>query len=238
MLSRFILYSDINIPKTQEGIEIAFNKVLDLTEMEIVETLKVVLTHHRRCRPPPPKITSTSEVSDTMQVDLEVPPKLSQSTPITSSSATLTLASYLHLVATYPTSRVPLLIAFRLYLQDPEDVTTLVQMLSSWIERRSKMDMDPGVCRKMMPNKKDLKKTKEGVWIVKTRQRENLTMDNKKKSTIPPLEKVSPTCCKFLLFDSLPFRSQTSSRHCWTPVSFPCFPINHLIKYYTTYHHS
>ena len=160
--------------------------MLDLTEMEIVETLKVVLTHHQRL----PKIAS-----DAMQVDSEAPPKSSQPTPVASSSATpLTLASYLHLVATYPTSRVPLLIAFRRYMQDPEDVTTLVQMLSSWIERRSKMDTDPGVCRKMMPNKKDLKKTKEGVWIVvdKTRQRENLTMVNKKNPTIPPLEKVSP----------------------------------------------
>lgn len=158
----------------QKSIELAFNKVCDLTEMETVETLKVVLTHHRV------SIPSTQDGrSDAMQIDTE-----SAARPVSNTSAAgpIPLETYLHLMVNYSTTRIPLVLAFRRQLQDPEDITTLLRILSSWFAKRSKIEEEVE-CRRLLPSPKDVKKTTEGVWIVTNAKRtqEELT---------PSLEKV------------------------------------------------
>lgn len=175
----------------QKGIELAFNKVIDLTEIEIVETLRVVLANHRHI----PQSTSvpSSDVVNAMQVDSEPPIPTSQMTS-THESTCPALVSFLHLVTTYPMSRVPLLLSLLRYMQDPEDVTILLGILSDWIGKISKAEMDMGQSRKLIPGKKDLKKTKEGVWVVVGRKSEKAgSAEGKIKKTeeLPPLEKVS-----------------------------------------------
>jgi hypothetical protein len=79
-------------------------------------------------------------------------------------------------------------------MQNPEDVTTLLKILSDWVAKSSKAEMDQGHSRMMMPTKKDLKKTKEGVWVVTGRKGGRLgETEGKVKKTegLPPLEKVS-----------------------------------------------
>ncbi len=175
----------------QKCIELAFNKVIDLTELEIIETLRVVLAHHRHSQ----QTTSmrVSGVVDAMQVDSEPSVATSQATSTRPMTTCPTLVPFLQPVVTYPTSRVPLLLSFRRCMQNPEDVTTLLKILSEWIAKSSKAEMDPGHSRKMMPTKKDLKKTKEGVWVVTGRKGGRLETEGKIKKTevFPPLEKVS-----------------------------------------------
>jgi len=146
--------------------------------MEIVETLRVVLAHHRL------STQNGNTVSDAMQVDSELPPSEPQpaSDPNTVIPTPMPLATYLHLMMNYPTTRGPLLLSFRRHLQDPEDITTLLQILSNWFTQRNKMAADVG-CR--IPGPKDIKKTTEGVWIIVGRRNAK-----PKQETIPSLEKV------------------------------------------------
>lgn len=176
----------------QKCIELAFDKVIDLTELEITETLRVVLAHHRR----PLQTTSTpvSGVVDAMQIDSEPSVATSQATSKQLMTSCPNLISFLQHVVTYPTSRVPLLLSFRRCMQNPEDVTTLLKILSDWIAKSTKAEMDQGRSRKMMPTMKDLKKTKEGVWIVTGRKGGRLVETEgkvKKTEVLPPLDKVS-----------------------------------------------
>ncbi|KAF9478651.1 hypothetical protein BDN70DRAFT_879661 [Pholiota conissans] len=147
-------------------IESTFSKVLDLTEVEIVESLRVVVTRHRNSQTPAPAV-------DAMEVD---PP----ATSIASSDIT-SLPAMLSLLANYPTSRGPLLVVLRRYIQDAADLTAILQVLHGWIVQRINMD------KQLMPTKKDLKKTEHGVWVVVGRKGEQ---KEKNAGEVPPLEKV------------------------------------------------
>jgi pyruvate kinase len=84
----------------------------------------------------------------------------------------------------YPTTRIPLLLSFRRHLQDPEDVTTLLQILSDWFSKRSKKLVEEE-CHRLLPTPKDIKKTTQGVWVVVGRKNAKL-----RPETVPSLEKV------------------------------------------------
>jgi hypothetical protein len=111
---------------------------------------------------------------------MDVDPPASSTTA--SSGAVTSLPVMLNLLATYPTSRGPLLIALRRYIQDAADITAILQVLSGWIAQRVNTD------KQLMPSKKDLKKTEHGVYVVVGRKGEN---KDKTASEVPPLEKVS-----------------------------------------------
>ncbi|PPQ69895.1 hypothetical protein CVT26_014158 [Gymnopilus dilepis] len=149
-------------------IELAFTTVLDLTESEIVECLLAVVRHSRSLASDP---APNSE--DAMQVDsIAATPDSSVGIP--------PLISFLNLLASYPTSRGPLVVAFRKYMHDAEDLTAVLQVLDGWLARRVRMD------ERLLPSKKDLKKNEQGVWIVVGRKG-----DKDKTTDVPPLEKMS-----------------------------------------------
>jgi hypothetical protein len=158
---------------------LAFDKVPDLTEVEIVETLRTVLEHHRSSTQ---KNKTVSEPSDAMQVDTESPPSEPQpaSDPSTDNPNPMSLRTYLHLMLNYPTTRGLLLLSFRRHLQDPADITILLRMLSDWFVQRRKMAR----CR--IPGPKDIKKTTEGVWIISERKN---AKRKQKPEVVPSLEK-------------------------------------------------
>ncbi|KAJ3517602.1 hypothetical protein NLJ89_g407 [Agrocybe chaxingu] len=137
-----------------KSIQLAFEKVPDLTELELVETLRFVIAHER-----------LSSACDAMQVD-----------QATSADNPLPLAAYLGLLANYSTSRGPLLLAFRRYLQDPEDVTRVLRVLEIWVERRGNMGEN------LFPSNKELTKTNQGVWIVSGKKAGS--------QDVPPLEQI------------------------------------------------
>ena len=143
----------------QKSIEVTFDKVQDLTETEIVETLRVVIVYHRQ---------TTS--GDSMQVDSQ------NSDPITP------LPLYLNLLATYSTSHGPLLLAFRRYLREAEDITAILKVLDIWVSTRTKME------ERLLPTKKDMQKTENGIWVVVGRRKDR--NEKKKREDVPPLEKV------------------------------------------------
>ena len=151
----------------QATIELAFTTVLDLTESEIVECLLAVVRHSRSLASDP---APNSE--DAMQVDsIAATPDSSVGIP--------PLTSFLNLLASYPTSRGPLVVAFRKYMHDAEDLTAVLQVLDGWLARKVRMD------ERLLPSKKDLKKNEQGVWIVVGRKG-----DKDKTTDVPPLEKV------------------------------------------------
>ncbi|KAF8165883.1 hypothetical protein B0H34DRAFT_254615 [Crassisporium funariophilum] len=137
------------------SIELAFKAVLDLTEAEIVDTLRAVVANHK-------------PVEDAMDVDVS-----------SSSTSTTTLPMLLGLLTTYPTSRDPLLLALRRQMRDAELLTPVLEILDSWLTRRTRME------HKLLPSKKDLKKTENGIWVVVGRKG-----GNKKLEEIPPLDKI------------------------------------------------
>lgn len=155
----------MNFHDRQTSMELAFETVLDLSESEVVESLLAVVRRHRSTKP----VTATTG-DDAMEVD----------PPAAASNSVTTLPVFLNLVASYPTSRGPLLLAFRKYLQDAEDLTAIIQVLDSWVMKRIHEEA------KLLPAKKDIKKTEQGVWVVVGRK-----SDKKKKTHIPCLEKVS-----------------------------------------------
>ena len=103
-------------------------------------------------------------------------------TPSSSGDAVPTLPVFLEQVANYPTSRGPFVLAFRTYMKEAEDLMAVLQLLNTWLVRRSKMD------ERLLPTKKDLRKTEQGVWVVVGRKG-----DKDKKEDIPSLEKVTST---------------------------------------------
>ena len=127
-----------------------------------METLQRVVSRHRK---------PTAAVRNAMDVD---------SSSI-SDDAVPALPVFLQHVASYPTSRGPLVHAFRTYIKEAEDLVAVLQILNNWIVRRSNME------ERLLPTKKDLRKTEQGVWVVVGRRG-----DKTKKEDIPPLEKVHP----------------------------------------------
>ena len=128
-----------------------------------METLQTVVSRHRQ---------TTAAAGDAMNVD----------SPPSSGDAVPALPVYLERVANYPTSRGPLVVAFRTYMKEAEDLMAVLQLLNTWLVRRSKMD------ERLLPTKKDLRKTEQGVWVVVGRK-----SDKDKKEDIPSLEKVNST---------------------------------------------
>ena len=126
-----------------------------------METLQTVVSRHRQ---------TTAAARDAMDVD----------SPPSSGDAVPALPVFLHQVLNYPTSRGPLVIAFRTYMKEAEDMTAVLEVLNTWLLRRSKMD------ERLLPSKKDLRKTEQGVWVVAGRKG-----DKDKKEDIPSLEKVN-----------------------------------------------
>lgn len=126
-----------------------------------METLQTVVSRHRQ---------TAAVARDAMDVD----------SPPSSGDAVPALPIFLHHVANYPTSRGPLVIAFRTYIKEAEDLMAVLEVLNTWLVRRTKMD------ERLLPSKKDLRKTEQGVWVVVGRK-----SDKKKKEDIPSLEKVN-----------------------------------------------
>ncbi|KAF8883188.1 hypothetical protein CPB84DRAFT_193080 [Gymnopilus junonius] len=156
------------------SVGLAFTTVLDMSESEILECLHAVVKYHR---------LTTSNVApiseDAMQVD----------TPIPASSGIPQLPSFLKLIASYPTSRAPLVLAFRKHIQDAEDLTAILQVLDGWMVKKVKTD------ERLLPGKKDLKKNEQGVWVVVGRKG-----DKDKTEDIPSLGKVDQLLPSFSLF--------------------------------------
>jgi hypothetical protein len=98
--------------------------------------------------------------------------------PSISEDSVTALPVFLQQVASYPTSRGSLVLAFRTYMKEAEDLVAVLEVLNIWVVRRSKMD------ERLLPTKKDLRKTEQGVWVVVGRKVE------KAKEDIPPLKKV------------------------------------------------
>ena len=167
------------LPHFQNSIEQAFGAVLDLKEFEIIETLQFIISAHRR-----------SPFDNAMQVD----------NPTIASSTVTSLPAFLNLSLTYPTSRAPLVSAVRRQLRDAEDLTILLEILNKWLARRTAKE------EKLLPGKKDLKKTEHGIWTVVGRTAEK--GKQKKLEEIPSLDKVN--FLSFLLVFSsdqlIPFR--------------------------------
>lgn len=180
----------------------AFTKVLDLTESEIVECLRVVVAHHR---------TSAASTSNVNGMDVDP-------SPVATSSTFLPLSTMSSLVAAYPTSRGSLLVAFRRSIPDAAELTTILQLLNDWITQRMNME------KHLMPSKKDLKKTEQGVWVVVGRKHESKSST----SEVPPLEKV---CSRFDTYMII-----TKAHHdCLDRQHHPSYP-RHILPRTTTAH--
>jgi hypothetical protein len=145
----------------QKSIELAFGTVLDISESELTDTLQTVVSRHRQ---------TTAAARDAMDVD----------PPPSSGDAVPALPVFLQHVANYPTSRGPLVIAFRTHMKEAEDTMAVLEILNTWLIRRTNMD------ERLLPSKKDLRKTEQGVWVVVGRK-----SDKKKEEDIPSLEKVN-----------------------------------------------
>ncbi|KDR84273.1 hypothetical protein GALMADRAFT_133615 [Galerina marginata CBS 339.88] len=143
------------------SIKFAFESVIDLTESEIVECLRTVIISHR-----------VAVADDAMQVDPPTPNAASTSTVVP-------LPTFLNLLTNYPTSHGPLLLALRKNMRDADDLTAMLRVLDGWITRKTKMD------EHLLPSKKDLRKTEQGVWVVVGRKG-----DKGKKEEIPSLENI------------------------------------------------
>ena len=143
--------------------------------MEIVETLRTVLAHHRHSRQ-----KNETMSSDAMQVETPSEPQPASDTSTISNP--MPLRTYFHLMLNYPTTRSLLLFAFRRHLQDPDDITILLQILSDWFVQRRRITTE--TCR--VPGPKDVKKTTEGVWIIT--ERKNVKR-KQKPEIVPSLEK-------------------------------------------------
>ena len=141
--------------------------------MELVETLKTILTFHRQ------NINGVSHPPDAMQVDSELPSVASEQ----DSSNSMPLETYLRLMMNYPTTRIPLLLSFRRHLQDPEDITALLRLLSELLTERNQKTLVEE-CHELLPGPKDVTKTTGGVWIVVGRTKAMQTQE-----TVPSLEK-------------------------------------------------
>ncbi|KAF4619578.1 hypothetical protein D9613_004793 [Agrocybe pediades] len=151
------------------SIELAFENVLDISEAEIVDTLLTVVRRHRSTKS---VAAAAPKADDAMDVDT---PAAAGNT----NSSVTALPVFLNLMATYPTSHGPLLLALRKYLKDAEDVTVILQVLDGWVVKKMHEEA------KLLPTKKDLKKTEQGVWVVVGRK-----SDKKKKVDVPSLEKI------------------------------------------------
>lgn len=158
----------------KKAIELALRKVPDLTEVELVETLKTILILHRQ------NVNGVAHPPDAMQVDSELPSVPSEP----DSSNSMPLERYLRLMMNYPTTRIPLLLSFIRHLQDPEDITILLRLLSDWFTKRSQITAEEE-CHELLPGPKDVKKTTEGVWIVVGKSEPAQVQE-----TVPSLEKV------------------------------------------------
>lgn len=154
----------------------AFDTVLDLTESEVVDCLRVVVGHHQAIAAS--KKASAPAPEDAMDVDAEEP--ATQPTPAKGSPASSipSLNLFLNLAVSYSTSRGPLLVALRRYLKDAQEITRILEVLSGWIKQKSTADEN------LMPTNKDLKKSEQGVWVVVGRKVH-------KRAPVPPLQKVS-----------------------------------------------
>lgn len=120
------------------------------------------------------------------------PKKAAQAQKSLSYNNTVTpLPTFLALLASYPTSRGPLLFAFRQYFGVAEDITAVLQVLENWVVKKTKAD------ERLLPTKKDLKKTEQGVWVVVGRRGEK--EKEKKRDEVPSLEKVSHSVISLIL---------------------------------------
>ena len=86
--------------------------MFDLSENDVIEVLKLVITHHRN-----------QNLPNAMQTD---PPSPSSEQP--------SLSTYLTTLISYPTSTAPLRLAIRRHLGDVEDVVCLMDIMDEWIE--------------------------------------------------------------------------------------------------------
>ncbi|KAH9482205.1 hypothetical protein JR316_0004300 [Psilocybe cubensis] len=163
------------------SIELAFYTVLDLTESEIVETLfAVVHVHHSSVAPSSSTATTKPATEDAMDVDPPTSPQKTTQKPA-SYNTVPSLPVTLALLASYPTSRGPLLVAFRRYFVDAADITALLQVLETWVAKKTRAD------ERLLPTKKDLKKTEQGVWVVVGRKGDK--EKEKKRDEVPSLQK-------------------------------------------------
>ncbi|KAF5322833.1 hypothetical protein D9619_000235 [Psilocybe cf. subviscida] len=154
-----------------KSVEVAFETVLDLTEAEMIECLRVVVGHYQKTLGSVAAAMTVTE--DAMDVDVDQPPPASAPTKTTVPS----LSAFLNLVASYPSSRGPLLVALRRYLKDAGEITCILEVLSVWLKQKANAD------EQLMPTNKDLKKSEQGVWIFVGRKAN-------KKGGIPALQKI------------------------------------------------
>ncbi|PPQ63334.1 hypothetical protein CVT24_006707, partial [Panaeolus cyanescens] len=144
-----------------KAIELAFQSVNDLSESEIVETLQAVIASHRN--------SSSSSDEDAMQVDSTLP-----------ENAPPSVITFLNMAIQYPTSRAQMTRMVKKHIKDSADLANILKILDNWLIRWSKIDI------RLLPNKKELKKNEQGVWVLAGRKADK----PKKMHDMPSFEKV------------------------------------------------
>jgi len=117
---------------------LAFARVNDLSEDEIIETLQAILVEHVKTQRATQKADTDSD-DDEMAVD----------TPTHSSTLLPSLQTFLSALLSYPTSAKPLLAAIKKYLApDAEGITALLEVMDNWVVRRSNIEEKLWMSRK------------------------------------------------------------------------------------------
>ncbi|KAF8897865.1 hypothetical protein BD779DRAFT_1465949 [Infundibulicybe gibba] len=159
------VFTALRLRNDWKSIQLAFASVLDITESEIIDSLKFVINHHRQTSSTAPNDASamTVDTPTTTPGDQIVPP----------------LPVFLASCVRYSTTPSPLQAAFSRYLHEAEDVLAVLLVLDGWIRNWNKKDAV------LLPNKKDVGKNERGVVIIKPRQQNKISPNDP-----PPLDRI------------------------------------------------
>ncbi|KAK0461635.1 uncharacterized protein EV420DRAFT_1639932 [Desarmillaria tabescens] len=132
------LLSLLRLRNDWTSIRMALKKVPDLLEVEIVDTLRYIITRHRQ-----------EKSNDAMQVDGVTP--LNADIP--------SLPQFLSLCVQYSCSPAALRLAIRRCLPEAEDLVCLLDVLEGWLAQWSGRDV------RLMPSKKVVEKNDKGILV-------------------------------------------------------------------------
>ncbi|TFK43898.1 hypothetical protein BDQ12DRAFT_623122 [Crucibulum laeve] len=147
-----------------KSIELALRNVLDITEVELVDCLRIVIRKH----------LLRAAASDPTSMDVD-------STPKGATQEILSLPSFLALCITYPTSLPPLRVALRSLLA--EELTLLIEVSERWVTRW----VDRGM--KLLPSEKEVQKNEHGVMVLGDPKKDKKVKESNEE--LPPLDKVT-----------------------------------------------
>lgn len=135
------LLSLLRLRNDWTSIRLALKKVPDLLEVEIVDSLRYIITRHRQ-----------EKSDDAMQVDSVTP--LNSDIP--------SLSQFLSLCVQYSCSPAALRLAIRRCLPEAEDLVCLLDVLEGWLAQWAGRDL------RLMPSKKKVEKNEKGVLVADT----------------------------------------------------------------------